>query len=517
MVHASEAYLVVDGVSKTFGGFRALDGVNLSVTRASIHAVLGENGAGKTSLMNVLYGLYRPDSGEVRIEGRPVALKTPAAAIRHGIGMIHQHFHLADALTVTENIVLGLGRPFERLRLGAHAERIAAMSAEIGFEVDPHAQIWRLPMGMRQRVEILKALYRGANILVLDEPTAVLAPSEIGGFLAGLQRLRDGGRTILFVTHKLDEVMAIADEASVMRAGRVVAHRRIEATSAQELSRLMIGRDLAPEARGSECTQGPNERPGGATRLVLENLVAQDDRGNRALDALSLSVRAGEVLGIVGIDGNGQRELAEVIAGLRPLASGRLEVDGRDIAGLDIRARHREARIGFVPEDRHTTGLVLDLPVETNLVLRSFDLPPTTRGGLMDGAQIAKTGRRLVADYDIRLRSPRQPAGDLSGGNQQKIILAREIAAGPGVLIIAQATKGLDVGAIAFVQERIREQRRKGVAVLYISTELEHVVEIADRICVICAGRITGELSPAEVSAERVGMLMGGVAEARVA
>jgi ABC-type uncharacterized transport system ATPase subunit len=503
-------YLVVDGVSKAFRRFRALDGVELKVAKASIHAVLGENGAGKTSLMNVLYGLYRPDEGEIRIAGQPITLHSPADAIRHRIGMIHQHFHLAEALTVTENIVLGLGRPLERLRLAEHAGRIAEMSRQIGFEVDPAAEIWRLPMGMRQRVEILKALYRGADILVLDEPTSVLAPSEIDGFLASLRRLREDGTTILFVTHKLEEVMAVADDASVMRAGKVIARRRIAETSPRELSHLMIGRELSvePATRGSSP---------GAERLVLRDLVADNDRGARALDKLSLNVRASEVLGLVGIDGNGQRELAEAITGLRPLISGSIEADGRDLRPLDARARQREARIGFVPEDRHGTGLVLDHSVETNLVLRSFDLPPVSRHGLLDRTAIAATGKRLAAEYDIRLRSPRQAARDLSGGNQQKIILAREIEAAPRILVIAQATKGLDLGAIAFVQRQILAQREKGVAILYISTELEHVMEVADRICVICTGRITGELTPQEVSAERIGLLMAGIAMERAA
>lgn len=503
-------YLVIDGVSKTFGRFRALDGVDFTVAKASIHAVLGENGAGKTSLMNVLYGLYRPDEGEIRIAGQPIALHSPADAIRHRIGMIHQHFHLAEALSVTENIMLGLGRPLARLRLAEHARRIAEMSLQIGFEVDPSAEVWRLPMGMRQRVEILKALYRGADILVLDEPTSVLAPSEIDGFLASLRRLRDDGTTILFVTHKLEEVMAVADEASVMRAGKVVARRRIIDTSPRELSHLMIGRELAVEPTTRSTSLG-------ADRLILHDLVAYDDRGKRALDGFSLTVRSGEVVGLVGIDGNGQRELAEVITGLRPLTSGHMTADGRDLGPLDARARQREARIGFVPEDRHGTGLVLDHSVETNLVLRSFDLAPTSRHGLLDRTVIAATGKRLAAEYDIRLRSPRQLARDLSGGNQQKIILAREIEAAPRILVIAQATKGLDLGAIAFVQRQILAQREKGVAILYISTELEHVMEVADRIGVICAGRITGELTPREASAERIGLLMAGVATERAA
>lgn len=502
--HRAAAHLVVDGVCKTFGAFRALDRVMLNVDKASIHAVLGENGAGKTSLMNVLYGIYRPDLGEIRIDGKAVELRSPRDAIRLRIGMIHQHFHLADALTVTENIVLGLGHAVSVLRLSIHGPRIRAMSEALGFEIDPEVEVWRLPMGMRQRVEILKALYRGADILVLDEPTSMLAPSEIATFLEGLRRLKAAGTTILLVTHKLEEVMGVTDAVSVMRAGRVVAELRTQDTDAKELSRLMIGRDIKIQASAAAAAPGP-------AALTLTGVSARSDRNLIALDRVSLTVRSGEILGIVGIDGNGQRELAEVITGLRPLDAGCIEARGRDIGPLNVKQRMTEAGIRFVPEDRHAAGLVLDHSVASNFVLRSFDRPPASRRGLMDGSFIAQNGRRLVAGYDIRVDSPGQSARDLSGGNQQKIILAREIEAKPQILVIAQATKGLDVGAIEFVQSKILEQRANGVAVLYISTELEHVMEVADRIGVICAGRIVGELDPKDVTAEAIGLLMAGV------
>jgi ABC-type uncharacterized transport system ATPase subunit len=498
------AHLVVDGVSKTFGAFRALDQVMLNVDKASIHAVLGENGAGKTSLMNVLYGIYRPDLGEIRLDGKAIELRSPKDAIRLRIGMIHQHFHLADALTVTENVVLGLGRAFSGLRLSIHGARIHALSEALGLEIDPDAEVWRLPMGMRQRVEILKALYRGADILVLDEPTSVLAPSEIGSFLDGLRRLKAAGTTILFVTHKLEEVMDVTDAVSVMRAGRVVAELRTEDTDAKALSRLMIGRDIAIRTSATATVPGP-------AALTLYDVTARSDRNLAALDRVSLTVRSGEVLGIVGIDGNGQRELAEVITGLRPVHTGRIEACGRDIGPLNVKRRMTEIGIRFVPEDRHAAGLVLDHSVASNLVLRSFDRPPVCRRGLVDRSFVAQNGQRLVADYDIRVGSPAQRARDLSGGNQQKIILAREIGAKPRILVVAQATKGLDVGAIEFVQGKILEQRANGVAILYISTELEHVMEVADRIAVICAGRIVGELDPKDVTAEAIGLLMAGV------
>jgi simple sugar transport system ATP-binding protein len=502
--HRAAPHLVVDGVCKTFGAFRALDQVMLHVDKASIHAVLGENGAGKTSLMNVLYGIYRPDQGEIRIDGKPIELRSPRDAIRLRIGMIHQHFHLADALTVTENIVLGLGRAASILRLSMHGVRIREMSEALGLEIDPDSEVWRLPMGMRQRVEILKALYRGADILVLDEPTSVLAPSEIATFLEGLRRLRAVGTTILFVTHKLEEVMGVTDAVTVMRAGRAVAELRTRDTDAKELSRLMIGRNIAIQNNRREIASGD-------VALILTDVTARSDRDLAALDRISLTVRGGEIHAIVGIDGNGQRELAEVITGLRAVASGSIEARGRDIGSLDVKRRMTEIGIRFVPEDRHAAGLVLDHSVASNLVLRSFDRPPVSRHGLIDGNFVAKNGRRLVSEYDVRVHSAGQSARNLSGGNQQKVILAREIEARPHILVVAQATKGLDVGAIEFVQSKLLEQRANGVAILYISTELEQVMEVADRISVICGGRIVGELDPKDVTAEAIGLLMAGV------
>ncbi|MBC8038308.1 MAG: ABC transporter ATP-binding protein [Rhizobiales bacterium] len=497
-------YFAIRNISKSFGGLKALDDVSFDVAKGTIHAVLGENGAGKTTLMNVLYGLYRPDSGGIEIDGQHVVMRSPRDAIKHGIGMIHQHFHLANALTVTENIVVGLGSPVKLLGLGAHARRIGALCEELGFEIDLTAPVWKLPMGMRQRVEILKALYRGASILVLDEPTSVLSPSEIGNFLAGLKRLRDAGTTIIFVTHKLEEVMEVAGATTVLRHGRLAAERRTTDTSTAELSRLMVGRELQPVV--AKRSGEPGE-----VLLTCIDLAALNDRNTVALDRLSLELRAGEVLGIAGIDGNGQRELAEAITGLRPLEHGRIEIAGRDIAELSARQRLHETGIAFVPEDRQSTGLVLEHSIATNLVLRRFYLAPASRRGLLDRAKIASSGKALMERYDIRGRSAGQYAAALSGGNQQKIILAREIEAAPRILIVMQATKGLDVGAIEFVQRKILEERARGVAVLYISTELEHIMAVADRVAVMHRGRLSEALAPGEITAERMGLLMAGV------
>ncbi|MGV6874794.1 ABC transporter ATP-binding protein [Pseudochelatococcus sp. B33] len=497
------SFLVLDGISKKFGDFTALSQVDLSVERGTVRAVLGENGAGKTTLMNVLYGLYRPTEGSICIDGKAVHLRSPSDAIANGIGMIHQHVHLAEALTVAENILLGTDRSASLIGLRRHARDIARMSESYGLAIDPAQEVWRLSMGMRQRVEILKVLYRGANILVLDEPTSVLAPNEVDAFLQRMRVLRDSGKTILFVTHKLDEVMALADDVTVMRQGRVVAGRRVAETDPRELSRLMVGRDVAAPtvARRGEA---------GAVVLECRDLTVRNDRGAIALDNLSIAVRRGEILGLAGVDGNGQQELAEAICGLRPLEAGRILAGGRDVTGLTADLRHRIARIGFVPEDRHGTGLVLDHSIALNFALRSFRRPPFARLGLLDHGRIARNAADLMERYDVRARSIRQAARDLSGGNQQKIILAREIEARPDILVVAQATKGLDIGAVAFVHRKLIDERDRGTAILYISTELEHVAEVADRIAMIFRGRITGELLPGELTAERAGLLMSG-------
>lgn len=497
-------HIVIDGITKSFGAFRALDDVSIRIAKGAIHAILGENGAGKTTLMNILYGLYQPDRGQIVLDGAPLRMASPRDAISHGIGMIHQHFMLVNSLSVTENVVLGLEGGMRGVDFRTHEKRIRELAQGIGFEIDPAAEVWTLPMGMRQRVEILKALYRQAKVLILDEPTSVLAPSEIDSFLESLKALRAANHTILFITHKLEEVMHVADRVTVMRHGKVTDEVDAAQTTPRELAQRMVGRDVIMDLKRVKSA------PGGVI-LSAENLVATSDRGVRALDSLSFELRAGEVFGITGVDGNGQRELSEVIAGLRTLDSGRISVEGRDIGKLDVKARKDEAGIGFVPEDRQHTGLVLDYPVATNFILRSYDRPPASRRGLLDYGYMAKNAAELVKRYDVRLRSPQQPARFLSGGNQQKVILAREIEAQPRILVIMQACKGLDVGAIEFVQNTIFELKKAGVGILYISTELEHVLDIADRIGVMYRGRITGTLLPNEATPERLGELMAGV------
>jgi ABC-type uncharacterized transport system ATPase subunit len=499
-------HIVIEGITKSFGAFRALDDVSLSVKRGDIHAILGENGAGKTTLMNILYGLYQPDRGRIILDGSPVTLASPKHAIELGIGMIHQHFMLVNSLTVVENIVLGLERGFKAVDIAAHGTRILEMSRGFGFDIDPAAEVWTLPMGTRQRVEILKVLYRNAEVLILDEPTSVLAPGEVDAFLDGLKKLRAAGHTILFITHKLEEVMKVANRVTVMRLGKVSDEMDAAGTTPRELARKMVGREIV--MRIDRRTAMPGEK-----RLELNDLVALSDRGVRALDGLSLDVRAGEIHGVCGVDGNGQRELGEVIAGLRPLMSGSISADGTTIDNLSVKER-RQRGLGFVPEDRQGTALVLDYSIATNLVLRDFDEPPVSKRGLLDLRHIARNAAQLVKRYDVRARSAQQLVRFLSGGNQQKVVLAREIEGRPNILVVMQACKGLDVGAIEFVQNTLLELRSTGVAILYVSTELEHVLEVSDRVSVIFRGRITGTVPVSGASAARIGELMSGLSEA---
>ncbi|RBI69853.1 ABC transporter ATP-binding protein [Roseovarius sp. TE539] len=494
--------LALEGIVKRFGAFRANDDVNLKIADQSIHAILGENGAGKSTLMNVIYGLYTPDAGRILSRGKEVTIGDPREAMALGIGMVHQHFKQVNTMSVVENVVLGLpGRQI--LDLDEDRRRIETMAAELGSEIDPDQLMSTLPIGTQQRVEILKMLYREADLLILDEPTSVLTPNEIESFFKLLSRLRESGRTILLITHKLDEVMDLSDRVTVMRQGRVEAELETSATTPKELARVMVGRDVVFDV--------PHTPPKvGAPVLELDRISAVDDRGVSALDELSLSVREGEILGIVGIDGNGQRELAETVAGLRNLTSGKITVSGRDAEGYDPAERKHKLGVGYVPEDRQKVGLDLDSDVSLNMVLRGFRERPFAIRGWMDYARIRSHAEDLAKRYDVRMQGVSQIARDLSGGNQQKIILAREIEDNPRVLVVSQPTKGLDVGAIEFVQRTLLSQRDRGDAILYISSELEELLLVADRLAVIFKGRIVGELPASEATSEKLGLLMTG-------
>lgn len=499
------AFLEVDCVSKRFGAVQALDSVSFYAERGDVIAILGENGAGKTTLANVLFGLYQADGGDVRLDGITLNAKRPSEALDAGIGMIHQHFNLVGNMSAFENIILGLSK----VEIGPEPrERVTEIAEKYGFSVNLDDETGTMPVGMQQRVEILKVLYRDVSVLILDEPTSVLAPSEIAGFLAGIRALREAGKLIFFVTHKLDEVMQATDRVIVMRHGQLVAEHQTKDSTPTMLSNEMIGREMVAQRL---------DRSSAAGNVVLEvkNVHAVDSRGAAMLKDISLHLRSGEVLGIAGVDGNGQRELSEVIAGLISKTSGSITLDGAEISQTSPKARY-DAGIGFVPEDRHATGLVLSLSVAENLVLRSIDQAPATKKGRLDRKAISALGAQTAEEFDIRPRNSELLASALSGGNQQKIILAREIAAAKRVLIVVQPTKGLDVGAIAFVQSQIVAVADRGIGVLYISTELEHILEVADRIAVISGGEITGELLPEEVTSERISLLMAGQKEAAV-
>lgn len=496
--------LRLENIVKRFGVFTANNGVSLDIEGGTIHAILGENGAGKSTLMNIIYGLYQPDEGEIYSRNQRVRIASPKTALSLGIGMVHQHFRLVSEMTVLENVVLGLRNSLV-LHLSAHRASIEKIAQSLGFHIDVDKPIWTLPVGMQQRVEIIKLIYRNADLLILDEPTSVLTPSEIEPFFRFLDKLRAQGTTVILITHKLQEALAIADDISVMRSGEVVLTAPRAATEVSQLTRLMVGRDISPPScERSQTAMGPPV-------LQVEKLTVKDRRGLDAVRDLSLTVHHGQIIGIAGVDGNGQAELAEAIAGIQIPTSGSITVGGTDVTNASISERLHRHRIGFVPEDRHRTALDLDSPIYFNFVLRSFGRPPFSRGGWVNSARMKEYAAHLAKAYDVRMRSIFQTIRELSGGNQQKIVLAREMAEDPAVLIVSQATKGLDVGAIDYVHRSIVAQRNRGCAVLYISTELEDVLAIADRVAVIYRGRLVGEFDCREASVDRLGLLMAGV------
>jgi len=500
----TDTKLSLESITKTFGPVVANDDVTLHVRGGTVHAVLGENGAGKSTLMNIVYGLYRQDAGRILVDGNPVDIDSPRAALAAGIGMVHQHFMLVGQLTVTENIVLGMTGQGVTLGLAEHTRKISELSASFGFEIDPDVEVMKLPIGMQQRVEILKLLYHNAEILILDEPTSVLTPNETGPFFKLLMRLKEAGKTIIFITHKLEEVMAIADDVTVMQDGKVKASLPKSDTDTASLARIMVGREVLFDVERTV-------REAGEPVLRLEHVSARNSRGLKSLDDITLDVRAGEIFGIAGVDGNGQTELAETIAGLRPMDGGRMSLSGRDFTHASVSERTGDLGIGYVPEDRHRDGLVLDESVAQNMILRTYNRAPYARFGFFDAGAIRDHAERLTKAFDVRLQSIDQEIRFLSGGNQQKAILARELEAEPKVLVVAQPTKGLDVGAIEFVQTQILEQRDRGVAILYISTELEHLLSVCDRVGVMFRGRLMDIVDAGDATPERIGLLMAGV------
>jgi ABC-type uncharacterized transport system ATPase subunit len=494
-------------VSKRFGSVQANDRVDLVVEPGTIHAVVGENGAGKSTAMRIAFGLTAPDSGEVVVAGRPVRFAGPQDAIRLGIGMVHQHFALVETLTVAENVVLG-AEPGSALALdlGGAARRIAALARELGVAVDPRAEVADLAVGERQRVELLKVLYRDARLLILDEPTAVLTPAEVEELFAILRRLRAQGKTIVLVTHKLGEVLAISDVVTVMRDGRVVARVATRETTAAELARFIVGRDVLLRVEKAPA------RPG-APVLRVRDLTLRAD-GRLRLDRVSFEVRAGEIVGIAGVEGNGQTELVEALAGLAPRdgLAGAVELSDAPITAAGVRERRRRG-LAHIPEDRHRRGLLLDFDLAENAVLGAHDRPPavTGPGGIwLDRAGLRRRAERLIHDFDVRPPDPALLARALSGGNQQKLVLGRELSPSPRLLLAAQPTRGVDIGAIERIHRELVALRDRGGAVLLVSAELDEVMTLSDRLLVLHRGRIAGEVDPARTSPEEVGLLMTG-------
>jgi simple sugar transport system ATP-binding protein len=494
--------LEMRGITKRYPGVIANDHIDLDVRPGEIHALLGENGAGKTTLMNVLYGLARPDAGEILLDGEVVALAGPADAIARGISMVHQHFMLVPVLTVAENIVLGSetmkGRFFLD-RSEAH-RRIVELGRRFGFDIDPEARVGSLSVGWQQRVEILKALYREARILVLDEPTAVLTPQETEEIFSVLRGLAKAGHSIIFISHKLYEVLEIADRITVIRRGRVVGERLPGQTTEEDLAELMVGREVSLVVdRG---ISKPAE-----TVLQVEGLKARDDRGREAVAGVDFAIRAGEILGIAGVAGNGQDELVESLIGLRRPSEGRVILDGTDITGRGSRAIYG-AGVAFVPADRHRFGIVLAFPLTDNLVLTSYHRAPYAHGVLRDSAAIRRTAVERIEAFDIRTPSAEVLASTLSGGNQQKVIVAREFARDLRLLVLDQPTRGLDVGSIEFIHKQAIAKRDAGTAILLVSAELDEVLELSDRVAVMYRGRIAGVFDGRTADKREIGLLM---------
>lgn len=492
------------GITKAFpGGVLANDAVSLTVEQGEIHALVGENGAGKSTLMNMLYGMFRPDSGEIRIRGELVTLSSPQVAIRHGIGMVHQHFQLVPSFTVAENVVLGAEPRKRALVNDAEARaRVTELSSQFGLKVDPDAVVQDLSVGEQQRVEILKLLYRNAELLILDEPSAVLTPQEVEDLFSVLKSLIAQGRTAIFITHKLYEVMTLCQRATVLRRGRVVGEVEIAQSSPAELARLMVGHEVEAPLR-------PPAKEPGAVRLALRGVSAKDDRGLMALTGVSLEVRAGEILGIAGVEGNGQHELSEVLIGRRAAQSGDIVLNDRVVTGKPVRAR-RKAGLSIIPEDRNREGLSKTLALWENIAANDYFAAPNARAGWMHTGTIRARAREAITKFDIRVPGESVELKTLSGGNAQKVVIARELGAAPSVLIAAQPTRGLDIGATRFVHDQLLALREADVAVMLISADLDELLSLSDRIAVLYAGKVVAQFSTNAATREQLGLAMAG-------
>ncbi|WP_164215514.1 ABC transporter ATP-binding protein [Virgibacillus sp. YIM 98842] len=490
-------------IRKEFPGIVANDNITLQLQKGEIHALLGENGAGKSTLMNVLFGLYQPEKGEIRVNGEQVKITDPNVANDLGIGMVHQHFMLVEPFTVTQNIILG-NEPTKKgsINLKKAEKEVQELSDRYGLRVDAKAKISDISVGMQQRVEILKTLYRGADVLIFDEPTAVLTPQEITELMEIMQSLIAEGKSIILITHKLKEIMQICDRCTVIRKGKGIGTLDVAKTTVTELASLMVGREVSFKTEKGPAA--PQE-----SVLNIENLVVRDSRKVDMVKGLDLEIRAGEIVGIAGIDGNGQTELIEAITGLMKAESGKIKLNNKDITNLSPR-KVTESGIGHIPQDRHKFGLVLDFPIGENIVLQTYYQKPYSKNKVLNYKEIYKKAESLIKEYDVRTPSAYTKARALSGGNQQKAIVAREVDRSPDLLIAAQPTRGLDVGAIEFIHNKLIEERDRGKAILLVSFELDEILDVSDRIAVIFDGKIVAERKPEETNEQELGLLMAG-------
>ncbi len=492
------------GIVKRFPGVLANDHVDFDVRSGEVHALLGENGAGKSTLMRILYGLYQADEGQITIDGRAVKIESPHDAIESGIGMIHQHFMLVPTLTVAENVALGLPSSRGMLTdLDQVSERVLELAELYGLQVDPGAYVWQLAVGQQQRVEIIKALYRGAALLILDEPTAVLTPQEVSELFVTLRQMVGDGHVLIFISHKLQEVMNICARVTVLRDGRVVGTLPIEDVTQGELARLMVGRELQAQPEKEEIEQKD-------VRLALQDVWADNDLGTPGLRGISFEVRAGEILGLAGVSGNGQKELAQVINGLRAVTKGTLRVGEKDITGSSP-AEVIAPGLSYVPEERMEDGMIKEFTVAENLILREVSKKPFSRGGFLNFRAISRQSDILIERFNVKTPSQDTPVKNLSGGNIQKLLLARELSRKPRIVVAAQPTRGLDIGATEYVHQVLMDQRAEGTAILLISEDLDEILALSDRIIVIYEGEIMGEVISGQASPEEIGLMMAGV------
>jgi len=498
--------LEMRAVTKRFPGVLANDRVDFDVKSGEVHALLGENGAGKSTLMKILYGLYHPDEGEILLNGKPVTIDSPTDSINLGIGMIHQHFMLVQSLTVAENVALGL--PSSRgiiTDLDRVSKRILELADIYGLKIDPDAYIWQLSVGQQQRVEIIKALYRGAALLILDEPTAVLTPQEVDELFVIMRQMVKDGHALIFISHKLHEVIEISDRVSVLRDGRMIGTKRTSDTTKQDLANWMVGREV-----GFAPNRGEVQR--GDVRLKLEDVSCGSDRGTPGLRGVNLEVHSGEILGIAGVSGNGQRELAEVITGLRRVTAGKITLEGENVTNL-LPAELTDRMLSYIPEERMRDGMIKDFTVAENMILREHHKLPYSRSGFLNLGEISRHSAELIRKFQVKTPSQETLAKNLSGGNIQKVVIARELSRNPRAIIAAQPTRGLDIGATEYVRQQLIEQRKDNVAILLISEDLDEILALSDRIAVIYEGQVMDIVPREEATSEKLGLLMAGVKE----